>query len=278
MRHKINNKSMINRIKIMIGSLVVASLMFFFFFPIVNLFVDAFRSDLANNQYLPQNWSVKWFSYVLDRPGVIGSFIMSFLVAIVTTLVSMCICIPAAYSFARFNFVGKKLCYFSFLLSNAFPRIGLYASIGVMFYKLNLMGTFAGVIIIHVINSLMMMIWISSTSFKSVSMDQEEAAKDVGAGPIRTFFYVTLPLAWPGIMVASLFTFLGSMEEGAGTLLVGLPNIKTLPVEMYSVIFDYPGTAGAALALMLLVPIIVILVISIKLLGAKSILDSMKIN
>lgn len=264
--------------KKIIGAIVVVVMLLFFFFPMVNLFIDAFRDGAFSDKYLPEKFSLKWFTYVLERPGILDSFVMSFVVAFVTTLASMAICIPAAYAFARLDFVGKRLCYFSFLLSNAFPRIGLYVSIGVMFYKFNLMGTFVGVIIIHVLNSLMLMIWISSSAFKNVHKEQEEAARDVGASSLRTFFIITLPLAWPGIMVASLFTFLGSMEEGAGTLLVGLPNIKTLPVEMYSVIFDYPGTAGAALALMLLVPILVILIVAMKLLGSKSITGSMKMN
>lgn len=78
------------------------------------------------------------------------------------TAVSLLICIPAAYALARYNFKGKRVFLLSFLLSNAYPRMGLYISIGILFYRLNLMGTFVGVIIIHVLNSMMFMTWIPS--------------------------------------------------------------------------------------------------------------------
>lgn len=83
---------------------------------------------------------------VLDQNSLMGSITTSFALAIVVTAVSMLICIPAAYALARYNFRGKRIFLLSFLLSNAYPRMGLYISIGILFYKLNLMGTFLGVV------------------------------------------------------------------------------------------------------------------------------------
>ena len=60
----------------------------------------------------------------------------------------------------------------------------------------------------------------------------------MGAGPVRTFFKVTLPMAMPGIAVATLYTFLGSMEEAQGTMLVGLARIQTMPVAMYGIVLE----------------------------------------
>ena len=86
------------------------------------------------------------------------------------------------------------------------------------------------------LGSIMLMIWLPANAFRSVPRQQEEAARDVGAGPIRTFLHVTLPMAWPGIAVAAMFTFIGSLGENQGTLLVGLPKYRTMPVELYGVI------------------------------------------
>ena len=122
------------------------------------------------------------------------------------------------------------------------------------------MGTLPGVVLIHVLNSLMFMTWIPANAFRSIHSQQEESARDAGAGPVRTFFSITLPMAMPGIIVASVFTFLGSLEESQGTLLVGFPQIKTMPVELYGVIMQYPITAGPVLSLLLIIPTIVILV------------------
>lgn len=70
----------------------------------------------------------------------------------------MVLCIPAAYSIARFKYPGRKMFMLSFLLTNAFPKLGIYTSIAVLFYKYNLMGTYTGVVIIHMINSMMFMV------------------------------------------------------------------------------------------------------------------------
>lgn len=129
------------------------------------------------------------------------------------------------------------------------------------------MGTLAGVLIVHILNTMIFMIWIPVSSFQTIHQQQEEAARDVGAGPFRTFLKVTMPSAIPGIAVASMYTFLGSMEEAQGTLLVGFPEIKTMATSMYSVILDYPPMAGAVFSLLLLLPTILIIWLCRKIFG-----------
>ncbi|KAF6580748.1 carbohydrate ABC transporter permease, partial [Paenibacillus sp. EKM208P] len=70
---------------------------------------------------------------------------------------------------------------------------------------------------------------------------------------------ITFPMALPGIVVASIFTFLASLDEAQGTLLVGTPDYKTMPVIMYSIIADYPSTTGAVFSVILTLPTIILL-------------------
>ncbi|WP_053983037.1 ABC transporter permease [Niameybacter massiliensis] len=251
--------------------ILFAVFVLFFYLPLMNLCMLAFSNKYEVPAVFPQEFGLKWWEFVLGQNNLISSIVLSFVIATVVTIVSLLICIPAAYAIARFDFKGKKIFLLSFLLSNAFPKMGLYISIGIIFYKLNLMGTFAGVVIIHVLNSLMFMTWIPSNAFRSIHRQQEESARDVGAGPIRTFFNITLPLAFPGILVASVFTFLGSLEEAQGTMLVGFPQFKTMPVELYGIIMEYPITAGPVLSIILIIPTIIILVCLRKHLGADKI-------
>lgn len=192
---------------------LLAAFILFFYGPMINMLMLAFANEYQAPAILPQQWGFKWWSYVFSQKSLVSSIAQSFIVAIITTGVSMILCIPAAYSIARFKYPGRKMFMLSFLLTNAFPKLGIYTSIAVLFYKYNLMGTYTGVVIIHMINSMMFMVWLPSSAFRAVHRQQEEAARDVGAGPIRTFFKVTLPMAMPGISVATLYTFLGSMEE-----------------------------------------------------------------
>lgn len=258
--------------------IILSVFLLFFYLPLFNLFMLAFANKYEAPALFPQEWGFKWWEYVLGQKSLISSIVLSFIVAAVTTVISACICIPAAYALARFNFPGRKVFFLSFLLSDAFPKMGLYIAIGIIFYKLHLIGTFLGVVIIHILNSIMFMTWIPANAFRSIHRQQEESARDVGAGPIRTFLKVTFPLALPGIIVASLFTFLGSLEEAQGTMLVGFPQFKTMPVEMYGIIMQYATSAGPVFSIILMIPTILILFFMRRFLSPDTIAKGFKMK
>ena len=258
--------------------LLLAVFLLFFYLPILNLVMLAFGDRYEAPAVFPQQFGVRWWYFVLGQPNLVKAITLSLMFAIVTTLVSMVICLPAAYAMARFEFPGRRFAQLSLLLSDAFPKMGLYISIGILYYKLNLMGTFLGVVLIHVVNSLMFMTWIPSNAFLSVHRQQEESARDAGATAFQTFLHVTLPMAMPGIIVAAIYTFLGSFEEAQGTLLVGFPQFKTLPVELYGIIMEYATTAGPVFSLVLLIPTVLLLILFRKYLGADTISKGFKLK
>lgn len=239
----------------------------FFYGPLVNTLMLAFAEEYQVPNVLPSKFGFQWWQYIFAQENLLQSILSSFFIALFTTFLSMLICIPAAYALARFEFKGKSFFLFSFLLSNAFPKIGLYTALGILFYKFQLMGTLTGVVIVHILNTMIFMIWIPSSSFQKIHSQQEEAARDVGAGAIRTFLQITLPAAAPGIAVSGMYTFLGSLEEAQGTLLVGFPEVKTMATSMYGIILDYPPMAGAVFSLILILPTILILWLCRKLFG-----------
>ena len=197
----------------------------------MNTLMLAFAEQYQVPHVIPTKFGFQWWQYILSQDNLLQSIFSSFLIALFTTILSMIICLPAAYALARFEFKGKRFFLFSFLLSNAFPKIGLYTALGILFYKFQLMGTLAGVIIVHILNTMIFMIWIPSSSFQSIPIQQEEAARDMGAGPILTFMQITMPAAVPGIAVSG----------------------------MYGIILDYPPMAGAVFSLLLVIPTILLL-------------------
>ena len=258
---------------------LLAAFILFFYGPMINMLMLAFANEYQAPAILPQQWGLKWWSYVFSQKSLVSSIAQSFIVAIITTGVSMILCIPAAYSIARFKYPGRKMFMLSFLLTNAFPKLGIYTSIAVLFYKYNLMGTYTGVVIIHMINSMMFMVWLPSSAFRNVHRQQEEAARDAGASPVRTFFKVTLPMAMPGIAVATLYTFLGSMEEAQGTMLVGLARIQTMPVAMYGIVLDSSAIQiGAVFAILLIIPSALLIFVMRKYIGPEAIAGGFKMK
>ncbi|ANS73899.1 polyamine ABC transporter permease [Paenibacillus yonginensis] len=248
--------------------LLLVVFVIFFMGPLLNLAILAFTGKWNYPDMLPREWSLKWWSFVLSQDGIAKSIGLSFGIAAIVTALSIILCIPAAYAFARIRFPLSRFFLFSFLLTHAFPKMGLYVSIAVLFYKVGLMNTLAGVVLIHIINVLMFMTWIPTSSFRNVHTAQEESARDVGAGPFRVFRSITLPMAMPGIIVASIFTFLNSLDEAQGTYLVGVPNFRTMPVVMYGIITDYPAYAGAVFSIILTAPTIILLFAAQKFVSA----------
>jgi putative spermidine/putrescine transport system permease protein len=239
--------------------IVLVVFIIFFLGPLLNLAILAFTGKWNYPEVLPHEWSLKWWSFVLHQEDIAKSIGLSFLIASIVTALSIVLCIPAAYAFARIRFPLSRFFLFSFLLTHAFPKMGLYVSIAVLFYKLGLMNTLLGVVLIHIINVLMFMTWIPTAAFRNVHTAQEESARDVGASPFRVFRSITLPIAMPGILVASIFTFLNSLDEAQGSFLVGIPNYKTMPIVMYSIISDYPAYAGAVFSIILTAPTVILL-------------------
>jgi putative spermidine/putrescine transport system permease protein len=245
-------------------AVIVIALVVFMLGPILWLAVRAFSTTWRYPQLLPQDWTLKWWRSVFDDQNLAHSMKLSFMFAPVVTAVSTIICVPAAYAFSRLNFPGRRVLLISLFATNAFPKIGLYISMAGVFYSLNLMGTFLGVVIVQLIGTIVFMTWIPAAAFSSVPRSLEEAARDVGSGPLRVFFRVTFPLAAPGILVAMILSFLASFDEATGTFLVGLPNYVTMPTEMYTLVLNYPEQVGAVFSILLAIPSVVLMTLARK--------------
>ena len=242
-------------------SVAVLAMFVFIFGPVLWLLLWAFAGTWHYPALLPQSWSFSWWSQVFQYPGFVRSVELSFIFAPVVTLLSCLVCLPAAYAFARFRVPGRRALLITLFSANAFPKIGLYITIATLFYALHLMGTFFGVVLIQLLGTVVFMTWIPTAAFASVPRSLEEAARDAGAGALRTFLTVTLPLAAPGIFVAMVLAFLASLDESQGTFLVGVPNYVTMPVRMYALVSDYPPEAAAVFAVLLSVPSVVLMLL-----------------
>ncbi|HLQ64471.1 MAG TPA: carbohydrate ABC transporter permease, partial [bacterium] len=166
--------------------LFLAALAVFILGPLLSLILWAFAGQWFYPALLPDEFSLKWWSVVFGNRSVVASIKNSLVTAPVVTLLSAVICLPAAYAFARFEFPARRALLLSFLTANSFPKIGLYISIATLFYRLHLMTTYWGVVLIQLVGTLLFMIWIPAGTFRGINRSLEEAARDVGASGLRT--------------------------------------------------------------------------------------------
>lgn len=142
----------------------------------------------------------------------------------------------------------------------AFPQQPVFVNLLLTFTKMGLTSTIQGVVLIHLMVSLVFAVWISSAAFKSIPPELEEAARSVGASKMRAFVQITLPLAAPGLLASAVFVFLTSLDEFTGTFFIGLPFISTLPMLLYASSGSNLQFASV-IAIVLLVPSILFMVI-----------------
>jgi putative spermidine/putrescine transport system permease protein len=228
--------------------------------PISSVFLWAFAEKWRYPSLVPTDWGLKYWGETLSRADIRKAMPVSLVLASVVTALSAAICLPAAYAFARMRFPLRQPLLLSFLVTNAFPRFGLYVSIAVVFFRLGLVGTPTGVVLIQLVNTLLLMIWIPTSAFQNVDRALEEAALDVGASRLRVFFQITLPMVLPALSAAVLLTFVSTFYEAQGALIIGVPNVRTMPVLMYQyinnqIIVQY----GAVISLILWLPSFVLL-------------------
>ena len=115
-------------------------------------------------------------------------------------------------------------------------------------------GTIAGVVLVHAVHGLVIAVWIAAAAFATIDPELELAARNIGASALRTALTVTLPLAMPGLMASAIFVFLESLDEFTGTYFVGVPDVTTLPLVMFTASLAGNYQIAAITALVLLVP------------------------
>ncbi len=244
----------------LLGIVLLVALFIVIIGPMISVIFWAFTEIWRYPSLIPTQWGLSYWEETLSRADVTSALPLSIVLASVVTFLSAVICLPASYAFARMEFPGRRTLLLSFLSTNAFPKFGLYVSIAVIFFRLGLIGTLPGVVLIQIVNTLLLMIWIPTSAFQGVDRSLEEAALDVGASRFRVFIQVTLPLVLPALAAALLLTFVGTFYEAQGALIIGIPNIVTMPVLMYSIINSQVIVQyGAVISLLLWFPSLLLL-------------------
>ncbi len=236
-------------------ALVFGIMAFAIFGPLLNLLFWAFAERWYFPYKLPIKYGFKYWELVFHpRGGAMESLGTSLGIAIATVVVCLLVSLPVGYALARRSLPVRSLTMLLFLLPQAFPSLAVYMNIARIFYEMGLNGTITGVVLVHTVHGLVYSVWITTAAFSSVDHSLELAARNLGAPPLYTFLTVTLPQALPGVIASSIFVFLESLDEFTGTFFVGVPDINTLPLLLYSSSMGGNYQVASITALILLVP------------------------
>ncbi len=157
----------------------------------------------------------------------------SLVVAITTTAFSVFFSAMAAYAFARFDFPGRELVFYSLLLTMMIPGVVLIIPQFILAKALHLRNSLYGLILVYVSMSIPLNSFLLRGFFEGMPRELEEAVLVDGGGYFTIFFRIVLPLARPALATVSIFTFLFSWDEYVWALTaIDEAARRTLPVAI----------------------------------------------
>ncbi|HEV7167989.1 MAG TPA: carbohydrate ABC transporter permease [Micrococcaceae bacterium] len=197
------------------------------------------------------------YSNVLGRNNYFVFIFNSFWVAFASTVLSLVLGVPAAYSMSRFTMGRSALVV---LMARIIPGVSLLVPWYYVFSNLHLVGGFGVLILSHMFVALPLIVYIMMSFFDSMPLELEESAQVDGLTPIGAFRRITLPLSVSGIATAGILSFIFSWNNFMFALVLSGANTKTLPVAIFNFVsyasIDWGGLMAAAVVVT--IPIMVI--------------------
>ncbi|MEO7015612.1 MAG: carbohydrate ABC transporter permease [Leifsonia sp.] len=207
----------------MIAGLIIALI---FVFPYLIMLIGSFKSRFniltVPPTYLPTTWHPENYLTMWSTPEtpLPENLISTIVISVFATALVLLVCVPAAYYTARFRFPGRGVFLFLVIVTQMLQPTVLATGLFKEMVALGINDTWLAMILINAAFNLAFAIWIMHNFFAGVPKEVDEAAQLDGAGKWTVLFRVQLPLVWPGIVTAIIYTFVASWNEFAASLVI----------------------------------------------------------
>lgn len=198
-----------------------------------------------------------------DQPLILFLF-NSFMVALLSTALTLFVSVLAAYALARLHIRGRDLILSAIIAVSTFPLVTLLVPLFEIMRALNLLNTWIALILPYTVLSLPVCTLILVSFFEGIPRDLENSAMIDGCTRLGALFKVVVPLSAPGVFTAGILAFVNSWDEFLLALSFNSnPMLRTLPVgiTLYQGEFAFPWPVISAALVVGIVPIAVLIVI-----------------
>lgn len=247
-------------------------------FPLIWIILSSFKTsgEMANHplSMLPKQFTLEYYSRVLHNLHFTTNIKNSLIVSLSATMVTIVVSALAAYGIVRFfPKAGKKMTKL-LITTYMFPPILLAVPYSIIIIKIGLVNTWTGLVITYLSFSIPYAIWMLIGFFQTVPLEIEEAAHVDGAGKIRVFLQIVLPIVSPGVVATAIYTFINTWNEFLfALLLINTSEKMPISVALYSLtgseILDW-GEMMAASVIVIVPSIIFFMLIQKKIAGGLS--------
>ena len=231
------------------------------------------------NTWLPSGYTGQWYALAWEEFGLPDILVVTVQVVGAVVLVSGLIGVPTAYAMARRNFPGKRLVMLLFLLPLLVPPITYGIPLATVLYRAHLAGTIWGVILANLVPTVPFVILVMIPFVEQIDPRVEAAARVFGAGTLRLFVQILVPLLTPGILAALLLVLVRTIAMFELTFLTAGADSQTLVVALYYAVFAAgvrPGQSIDAMAVVYMVTTLVWLLIALRFVNPTQIVTRAK--
>ncbi|GAA2195753.1 carbohydrate ABC transporter permease [Streptomyces bangladeshensis] len=218
---------------------------------------------------VPHRPDLSGFAKALDDQG--GHLLTSLVVSLGAVVICLVIAAPAAYGLARFRLRGTRTLVFGTLITQMVPGIVIANALYTSYVDLGLVNSYAGLMLADASLGIPFSIVLMRSFMVSVPAEVIEAAQMDGAGRLRTFLQVVLPMSRNSLITSGLFAFLFAWSDFMFALTLNTTDdVKPITLGIYQYIGAHVGDWGSVMAASVLsaIPAAILLVLAQKYIAA----------
>ncbi len=206
----------------------------FLYAPIIVLVIFSFNASRFVTTW--DGFSLRWYRELFQDQAMATALRNSLIVAVASTLISTVFGTMVALAMERRKFVGKAAFDALLYLPIIIPDIAMAVMLLLFFVLVSIQLSLITIIIAHVAFNISFVAIVVRARLVGFDRSLEEAAQDLGANELQTFWYVTLPLLMPGILAGALLAFTLSLDDFVITFFTAGVGSTTLPLRIYSMV------------------------------------------
>ncbi len=231
----------------------------FLYAPIVILVIFSFNSSRFVTAW--EGFSFRWYGELFKNEAMAAALKNSLIVAVASTLISTVFGTMVALAMERRRFPAKLAFDALLYLPIIIPDIAMAVMLLLFFVMSKMTLSLVTIIISHVAFNISFVAVVVRARLVGFDRSLEEAAQDLGANELQTFWHVTLPLLMPGILGGALLAFTLSLDDFVITFFTAGVGATTLPLRIYSMVkLGITPEINAISSLLLLVSMTLVLV------------------
>ena len=213
---------------------LVAGVYLFLHLPILVLVAFSFNASKFSVEWT--GFSLEWYRRLLERDDILHGLRASLIVGVAATIISTLLGTLIALGLARHKFRGRRVLEALLYVPIVTPEIVTGISLLILYVLIGFPLGLATITIAHVAFCISFVVVVVLARIEGMDESLEEASMMLGADEITTFWKVTVPQLWPGILSGALLAFTMSFDDFLITSFVAGPGSSTLPLVVYSMV------------------------------------------